>query len=120
MKRIKVLLNKIRMDVGRYCHREAGVFEEKNLEALMNSLTAEGLQVPIEGYVDKEGYFVVIKGHRRVKALLLLAAKNIPGFTVDMDVEAIELGNYTPEDLMVRSIVDNERRRLLTRDERIN
>jgi ParB-like chromosome segregation protein Spo0J len=119
MKRVKVRLDLIVMDPDRFCHRNQDALKADSLKSLMDSLITEGMQVPIEGYFDKQGRFVVVKGHRRVSSLLLLVQKNTPSFTADMEVDAIELENYTQQDLLVRSIADNEVRLNLDRTGRI-
>lgn len=119
MQRVKVPLSKIVMDPDRYCHRDSRALEVGSLQSLMDSLILEGMQVPIEGYYDDSERFVLVKGHRRVQSHLELVRKNTPGFTAGMELEAIVLENHTPQDLLVRSIADNEVRLNLDRIGRI-
>jgi ParB-like chromosome segregation protein Spo0J len=118
-KRTTVRLDKITFDTDRYCHRDPEALGYESLQSLMDSLTLEGLQVPIEVFIDENGNIVLLKGHRRVYAHLGLADKNAPGFTRDMEIEAIEVADATPVDLLVRSVSDNEVRLSLTRVDRI-
>jgi ParB-like chromosome segregation protein Spo0J len=115
--RTKVPLDAIQFDTDHYCHRDPEALKEENLATLLDSLTLEGLQVPIEVH-KVDGKTVLIKGHRRVTACRLLAGKNTPGFTLDMEIEAIEV-NGTVHDLLVRSVSDNDVRVNLKGSERI-
>jgi ParB-like chromosome segregation protein Spo0J len=119
MKRIRIRLDQIVTEPLRFSHRNRFAFQEAALKPLMDSLVLEGLQVPIEGYRDSQGRFVVTKGHRRIASLRLLAGKNTPGFTADMEVEAIEVENCSPQELLVRSVADNAARQNYSRVERI-
>ena len=108
-KRTHVRLDELAFDTERYCHRESESLKEENLTSLLNSLTLEGLQVPVEYFEDvATKKKVLTKGHRRVSALRILANKNTPGFAEDMEVEAIQVLKATPQDLLVRSVADNE------------
>jgi ParB-like chromosome segregation protein Spo0J len=117
--RTKVHLNELVIDPERFCHRKKEALTEANLKELMDSLVLEGLQVPIEYYVHGPGRKVLIKGHRRISACQILAGKNTPGFTADMELEAIEVQGASTEDLLIRSVADNEIRRNLDRVDRI-
>ena len=119
MQRTRVHLNDLVMDTDRFCHRKAATLNEEGLKDLMDSLVLEGLQVPVEYFSDTRGRKVLVKGHRRVTACKLLAGRNTPGFKEDMDVEAIEVQGATPEDLLIRSVADNEIRLNLDRVSRI-
>lgn len=114
-KRTKVKLDEIKTSV--YCHRPEEELED--LTTLEESLTLEGLQVPLEYFINEDGQNVLLKGHRRLKAMRNLADKNVPGFSRDMEVEAIEVDNASPVDLLIRSISDNEVRLNLNRTSRI-
>lgn len=107
---IKIGLDHIVFDVDHFCHRDPAALDATNLKPMMDSLVKETLQVPIEVFPDQDDpfKFYLVKGHRRVQAHKLLAEKNTPGFTNTMDLNAIVLMNYTPQDLLVRSISDNE------------
>ncbi len=118
-KRTQVRLDEIVVQKDRYCHREDDALTEANLKPLMDSLVSEGLQVPIEICTDSKGQKVLIKGHRRVKSCQILEGKKMPGFTPDMELEALEVVDATAEDLLVRSIADNELRLNLDRKSRI-
>lgn len=119
MQRTSVSLNQLKIDLERFCHRDPAALDQENLQGLMKSLIQEGQQVPIEFFVDEKNDKIVIKGSRRTTAMRLLADKNTAGFTHDMQVEAIEVRNATPQDLLVRSIADNEVRLNLDRVSRI-
>ena len=58
-RRIKVRLDKIVFDAERYCHRDPDALKPDPLEKLMNSLTVEGQQVPIEGFFNRARQFRV-------------------------------------------------------------
>jgi hypothetical protein len=118
-KRTTVRLDELVFDLDRYCHRDPEALSEESLAPLLQSLILEGLQVPIEFYVNAKKQKEVVKGHRRVSALRINADKNEPGFTRDLEVEAIEVEGATPQDLLVRSISDNEVRINLDRVGRI-
>jgi ParB-like chromosome segregation protein Spo0J len=118
-RRTRVRLSELKLDTERYCHRHPDALLEKNLEDLLNSLTLEGLQVPVEYFQAPEGRKVVTKGHRRVTACRILAGRNTPGFTEDMEIEAIEVVGATPQDLLIRSVADNQVRLNLDRVGRI-
>lgn len=116
---IKVRLHEITDDPERYRHRDPEDLKEASLESLSQSVTQEGLQVLPEVARDEDGRLVLIKGHRRIEVLRLLARKNTPGYTLDMEVEVLEVLDATPQDLLVRSISDNEVRKSLDREHRI-
>lgn len=120
-KHIKITLDQIVVDMDRYCHRDPASLDENALQPLMASLVLERMQVPIEGYFEPNhsGRFVLVKGHRRVQSHRYLVQKNTPDFRDDMELDAIALDNYTPQDLLVRSIADNEVRLNLDRIGRI-
>jgi hypothetical protein len=54
-----------------------------------------------------------------VAACRILAGRNTTGFTADMEVEAFEVLDATPQDLLVRSVMDNQIRLNLDRIGRI-
>src|SRR5438045_753675 len=87
MERTSVPLDQLVLDQERFCHRDPTALIEEVLQSLMISLVEEGQQVPIEFYVDEDGRKILVKGHRRVAAMRLLAEKNKPGFSKDMLVE---------------------------------
>lgn len=62
---------------------------------LMGSLTRKSLLTPIEAVRDEAGKTILLKGHRRVTACRLLAEKNVPGFTSNMKIDAIEVPGAT-------------------------
>lgn len=118
-KRTRVRLDQIVMEPEKFCHRPADALSEEKLKDIMDSLVLEGMQVPIEGYLDKDKRYVLIKGHRRVMSHKILVGKNTPNFSADMELEAIQLENATLEDVLVRSIADNAVRLNLDRVGRI-
>ena len=73
----------------------------------------------MEFFRDSDGICVVVKGHRRIIAMRELAKRNTPGFSANMPVEAIEVVNATPKDLLCRSVADNTNRNNFTVVERI-
>src|SRR5437867_3255557 len=80
-KRTKVRLNELQIDLDRYCHRDPQELTPEKLGPLMASIAVEGLQVPVEYYLDEQGRKVPTKGHRRLSACRILADRNQPGFT---------------------------------------
>lgn len=113
---------KIRLDhikFGNFCHRDPVELEPSSLTKLKESVILEGLQVPIEFYRDDQGNVILLKGHRRVTVCRILAGENEAGFTLDMEIDAIEVIKGTPEDRLIRSISDNEVRATLDRMGRI-
>jgi ParB-like chromosome segregation protein Spo0J len=98
----------------RYSHRSKEEFQKNRLQPLMDSLVSEGLQVPVEFFRDKDGKPVLLKGHRRIHAMRFLAEDHAPGFTTDMEVDALEVINATAEDRLLRSVLDNINRETLT------
>jgi hypothetical protein len=94
----KVRLCDFVLQPERYSHRSKEQFKKERLQALMDSLVSEGQQVPIEFFRDKDGRPVVLKGHRRVYGERYLADDHVPHFTHDMEVDALEVVNATPED----------------------
>jgi ParB-like chromosome segregation protein Spo0J len=115
----RVRLSELVLQPERYSHRRKIEFSSARLKALKDSIVSEGLQVPIEFYRDAKGRLVVLKGHRRVTALRLLAADNTPGFTPDMEIDALEVINGTADDYLLRSVLDNTNRQSLSRTERM-
>src|SRR5207253_1837144 len=59
------------------------------------------------------------KGNRRISAMRMAASENVPGFTANMPVEAIQVVNATPQDLLCRSVADNVIRKSYTLGERL-
>jgi hypothetical protein len=103
-----------------YSHRAPEELKDRDrLLPLMDSLTVEGLLNPVEFYRGPDGTPVVTKGHRRINALRQLAQENRPGFTAAMPVEAVEVLNASPQDLLCRSVADNANRKDYTLGERI-
>jgi ParB-like chromosome segregation protein Spo0J len=109
----KVRLNEFVLQPERYSHRSKEEFKKERLKALMDSLVSEGQQVPIEFFRDKDGRPVVLKGHRRVYGERYLADDHVHHFTHDMEVDALEVVNATPEDRLLRSVLDNVNRATL-------
>jgi hypothetical protein len=96
-----------------FCHRKPGELEEADVADLFDSLITEGLQQPVEFYTHKDGRKILIKGHRRVKACRLLAEKNTPNFSLNMQIPAIEVFEAPLKDLVIRSVLDNTARKSL-------
>ena len=71
-----------------YRHRaEADLDQDKgSMQALMKSLITEGQRDPLIVYrvVAKDGTvsFILVAGHRRLRALTLLAEANVAGFSL--------------------------------------
>ena len=102
----------------RFFHRDKKYLGEEQLKQLLASIHHEGLQVPIEFYRDGDRK-VLVKGHLRVAAYHLLARKGTPGFSLENEIDAIEVRTSDTKDLLVRSISDNTVRRSLDQVDRI-
>ena len=106
-------LDELVMQPELFCHRGPKGLEEANVSDLFDSLIMEGLQVPIEYYVDKDGRKIVTKGHRRITACRILARMNTPNFSLDMEIPAIEVTDAPLPDLLVGSVGDNIKRKTI-------
>ena len=77
----------------------------------MKSLIVEKQKDPVLLYkeVAKDGTesFVLVAGHRRLRALKLLAEANQPGFSLSMEVKACEILGGQRQDYLVHSVTDN-------------
>jgi len=117
---VKVRLDQLVVEPERFCHRElAELTDPARLRPLAESIFATGLQVPIEFFKDEKGRLVETSGHRRRAALRLLAEEHRPGYTLDMEVPAVEVSGATPQQLLLRSVADNCNRVTLSQTERI-
>jgi ParB-like chromosome segregation protein Spo0J len=115
-----VPLNEFVLRPELYCHRADEELDKADrLESLMASLTVEGLQTPVEFFRSPDGKPVLVKGHRRITSMRALAKKNTPGFSENMEVQAVEVLNATPQDLLCRSVADNSNRNTYSLMERI-
>jgi hypothetical protein len=107
-KPVKVRLNEFTFEPEIYRHRDRRAVDPENaaIQELANSVVVEGgILAPVEVAV-KKGKYVVISGHRRLAAVVLLIRRNEPGFTEDMEIPAI-LVEGTEADLFVRSLSSN-------------
>lgn len=107
---VTVPLNEFVLKPELYCHRDDGDLEEDSLKSMMESLVLEGMHSPVEFFKDGDGKPVLIRGHRRIKASGFLVQRNTPGFSSGMPIEAVEVFNATPQDLLCRSVSDNANR----------
>jgi hypothetical protein len=115
-----VPLNEFVLKPELYCHRDPEELSDiDRLKPLMDSLIIEGLEHPPEFFRDPDGKPVVDQGHRRISAMRELARQNTPGFSETMPVEAIEVVNATPQDLLCRSVAENINRKTYNLFERI-
>lgn len=119
VERKEAQLDQLQMKPEHYCHRAEVELSRTTLKPLMDSLALEGLQTPVEVYAEAKGQLVVVKGHRRVMAMRLLADDNHPSFKHNMSVQVHVVLDATPEDLTLRSILDNETRKNFSPIERI-
>ena len=116
---IKVRLSEILLASDHFFHRDPSTLEPQSLQSLMDNLVLEKMQEPVEGFFDSENHFTLVQGYRRVAALRLLAEKNTPNFSADMDIDALILDGGSHQDHLVRSVSGNSVRNPLTRGERI-
>ena len=77
----------------------------------MKSLITEGRKIRSSSIESsrKDGSvsFVLVAGHRRLRALRLLAEQNVAGFSLDMDVKACEILDGNRHDYLLWSVADN-------------
>lgn len=106
---IEVRLDQIVRDPTRYGHRNPEALTKKVLQPLMDSIVLEGMQVPIEvAPTDDPAKYLLVKGHCRVAAHELLADENQPKFDrSNIKLAALLVENAAPNELLVRSIMDN-------------
>ena len=97
-----------------YRHRAAKDLEPKKvaLKELADNLIVEGQRDPLIVYKDEHPAdpgkpYVLVAGHRRHAAFMLLIAKNTPGFTPDMQVTARALEGGSKVDYLLLSVSDN-------------
>ena len=106
-------LDQIKQMPEEYRHRaDADLDRDKDsMQALMKSLTTEGQKDPVLVYkfVAKDGivWFILVAGHRRLRALKLLAEANVPGFSMSMEVKACEILDGHRHDYLLWSVADN-------------
>lgn len=117
---VMVRLDQLVLIPERFCHRDPAELDDSaRLRPLADSILANGLQVPIEYFMDDQGRKVVDSGHRRTSALRLLAREGRPGYTADMEVPGVQVSGATPQQLLLRSVADNCNRLTLSQTERI-
>jgi hypothetical protein len=119
---IAVRLDQIGQRPELYCHRDKEAFGAERLKLFAEQLIREGVQVPIEVVDEPAGApkpFTLVKGHRRVAALHLCVQMKAPGFTPNMEIPAFRVLDATPQDLLTRSVSDNEARLSLTVHEKV-
>jgi hypothetical protein len=118
---VMVRLDQLILIPERFCHRDPQeLTDPARLRPLADAIFARGgIQVPIEFFIDGQGQKVVDAGHRRTAASRLLAQENKPGYTLDMEVPAIEVVGASQQELLLRSVSDNCNRLTLTQTDRI-
>jgi ParB-like chromosome segregation protein Spo0J len=82
------------------------------LKELCDNLIVEGQRDPLVVYQDDEPTdlarpYILIAGHRRHAAMQILADKNTPNFTRDMQVTARAIEGGTKADYLLLSVSDN-------------
>ena len=97
-----------------YRHRKATDLEAKKvaLKELCDNLIVEGQRDPLVVYqddapTDPARPYILIAGHRRHAAMQILADKNTPNFTRDMQVTARAIEGGTKADYLLLSVSDN-------------
>lgn len=106
MKPTKVRFNELVLDPARFCHR----LETKPDENLARSLATEGQNTPFKFFIDEGGNKTLVGGNLRHGGIGVNIERNLPGFTADMEVDAIQILNATEEDLLIISLTDNLRK----------
>src|SRR5512135_2370339 len=114
----RIRLDEIDRGDLRFYYRDRKFLQEEHLEDLLKSLRREGMQVPIEFFRDGDRK-VLVKGFRRVAARGILARKGVPGFGEDQKLDAIEVLETDPRELLVRRSLDNSVRQSLDQVDRI-
>jgi ParB-like chromosome segregation protein Spo0J len=114
-----VPLNKFKLDDPQFRLRSDAEFDKPSLQPLMDSLALEGQQVPVEAFLDPQGHYIPIKGLRRLSSMRLQVAENHPGFKADMRVWTVVVKQASPQDLILRAVLDNETRKNFTQIERL-
>jgi ParB-like chromosome segregation protein Spo0J len=117
---IRVPLKQLVLKIENYSHRAKEAFDRAALQPLLDSIKTEGLRHPPEVYAAGDGTYVVVTGNRRVTSLVLLAKDGVAGFSMDMEVETVELLDTTELDRLAWSVADNEVRLNLTASERFD
>ena len=108
-----VPMDRIKLEPEHFRHRADDDLDPDNesMQALMKSLTTEGLKDPLLVYkiVAEDGtvWYVLVAGHRRLRALTLLAEANVAGFTPSMHVKVVEILDGNRHDYLVWSVADN-------------
>jgi hypothetical protein len=115
----QVPLNRFYLDEATFRLRTVAEFEKAALQALMNSLALEGQQIPVEAFIDSQKRYVPTKGYRRLTAMRILVSENHPRFKADMPVWTLIVKDATPQDLLLRAVLDNETRKSFTQMERL-
>jgi hypothetical protein len=107
-----------------YCHREKGALAYSDdgdsfMTRIVESLLSEGQQVPCEYFRDKAGQAILLRGYQRVTAIWHIVERRLDPerFGAEMLIDAVEVQSATPQDLLVRSVSDNEVRRSLSESE---
>ena len=110
-----------------YCHRDPAIFAYKDEETnaakqMVDALTIEGQETPVEYYIDLETKAnIQIKGFRRTHACWTAIDLRIDPalFHREMELTAVEVFSPNPIDYLTRSIEDNTVRKDLTDEEKI-
>ena len=94
---LTIPLDQIKQMPEEYRHRaDADLDQDKgSMQALIKSLTTGGQREPLIVYrvIAKDGTvsYILVAGHRRFRALTLLAEANVAGFSPGMDVNVVEI-----------------------------
>ena len=89
-----------------FCHEDLATLPPDDLDDLMIDLVRHGLPDDLEFFVDDKGRKVVVRGHRWIRACRLLAVQALDGFSPDMVIEAWQVIDATPDELLLRSTED--------------
>ena len=89
------------------CHEDLDELSSDTLDDLFEFLLLHGVPEVVEFYVDDQGRSVVIRGHRLVLACRLLATQRVDGFSTDMKIQATQIRNAGPRELLLRSADDS-------------
>ena len=121
-----IRFDQIALATEAYCHRDNEKLKAEKLEGLAASLAQEGQQTPLIVVQGEKDQFQLIAGHRRYYALKKASEDQLPGCSLDMEVlvTVITQGEGQSdkdfqEDVLVRSVSDNENRISFDDNERL-
>jgi ParB/RepB/Spo0J family partition protein len=80
-------------------------YDYGDLNSLMHSIVENGVKVPLRGYLHEDGMYVVIDGHRRLRALNKALEEGVPDLKVPFLLVDKE---YSDEEKILDMLVTND------------